>query len=478
MLFCVYNKVVAMNIRWQSGIVNTNHDWNISGTKSSGCNDGKSLCTSSNGTFSCAPPSIQLLGRWDELDTDKDGIWTRDEVIAEREDLSCKYVVDPLEVFNALVAFITERKQHLWIHPDVNQGVAIPKVYFTYIMGDIVMCGYRNGDMCGNLVQRGVFDSALDRIPRIGSDIMSALEYCHTLLDPGGLCQRLLPSTYSNWRIESEQECLNPSFSQFVYKDRNSGMPKSLLAVDYEAREMYETAQTVIFKLYKTSIIFLWILLVFSHLQEVGKTIHWVLQIPSPTQEELDNERAEVERATSFGAQRSALRSHETTKISRGHRVGLTIVTMARICMLCVLLYVGLSFLARQTDYIGLLLDGVALNFIVEVEKILYARVLRQEVRTLWEAREPVELVKSGLFARRLDLADIVWLCVNMIMAIAFMMYYTTSLVEPLYDALHCACLSEGKSCHEAHVFSQIFWNKYWRQDVPNAIAGIKNLKE
>jgi len=224
LLFCVSDKVIRKNLNWQAGVMNTGKDWNIVGSKKPGCNDGKSLCTFENGTYTCAPPSVQLIGRWDELDVDGNGVWTRDEVMKSREDLQCKYAVDPVEVFDVLVHLLKERAKFIWLHSDVTSGKAIQKVYFTYIMGDIAMCGYRNADMCGNLLHRGFFDAALihGTAPRVGTTIRSALDYCHDLLDHGGFCERVLPSTYATWKIESVQECQGPDFSQFVYEDPNS----------------------------------------------------------------------------------------------------------------------------------------------------------------------------------------------------------------------------------------------------------------
>jgi hypothetical protein len=157
LLYCVYNKVIGQNLKWQTGIMNTGNSWNVAAPASPKCNDGKSLCVMQNGTFSCAPPTLQLIGRWQDLDLDGDGIWSKEEVMQSREELKCKYAVDPVEVFSVLGWMLQAREQHIWIHPDVTAGESIHKEYFTYIMGDVAMCGYRSSDMCGNLVKRGFF---------------------------------------------------------------------------------------------------------------------------------------------------------------------------------------------------------------------------------------------------------------------------------------------------------------------------------
>jgi len=482
LLFCVYNKVIVRNTRWTASIMNTGKDWNIIGAKGA-CNDGSALCTLDNGTFTCAPPSVQLIGRWDDLDTNQDGIWTRGEVMNARADLTCKFGVDPVEVFDVILVLLKLRESIIWLHPEVKKGTSIQKVYFTYIMGDIAMCGYRNEDMCGNLLQRGFFDAPLKHgnIPRIGNTINSALDYCHDLLKPEGFCERVLPSTYSTWKIESVQECKDPEFNKFVYKDPNGGR-KSLLAVDYDARQHLEVAKTPIFLTYKSCIIFMWLLLIISQMREVGKAIAWVSQIDAqPDTEPEDEEAAPAGGRPGLQKQRSVLRNDEVHKIHWRHRCMLVIITFVRLCMLVLLLYIGLMFLARQTDYIGLLLDGVALIFIVEVEEILYARVLRAEVRTAWEEREPLEiLTKMGLpgMKNRADLADIAWFILIMALSVSFLVYYTAVVVTPLYEALECACLSQGSMCREADTFSNGFWNQYWQHDVPGSIQGIGDLKK
>lgn len=491
LLFCVFNKVINKNLKWQNGVMNTGKDWDLIGLTASGCSDGKSLCRSENvldpkslqmrRIFTCAPPTVQLIGRWDELDVNKDGIWSRDEVMNSRADLKCKYAVDPVEVFDVLILLLKTREQYIWLHPDVKSGKSIPYAYFTYTMGDIAMCGYRNEDMCGNLVKRGFFDAALKHgtVPRVGTSIRSALEYCHDLLDQGGFCERTLPSTYSTWKIESVQECKSPEYSQFVYEDPRSGQAKSLLQVDYDAREKYEMAQTPIFLCYKFCIIFLWILLVVSQTREVSKTLSWVLQIPTATQEQADEEMAKHAETKRLQRQRSSIKNDDIQTLSLRHRLALIIVTCVRIILLCILLYVGLSFLGKQTDYIGLLMDGVALIFIVEVEEIIYARVLRKEVRTEWEERDPIELKKIGLpgLSDRADITDLLWLLLVAVMAAAFLIYYTAVVVQPLFDALQCACLSQGESCREASTFSYSFWEQYWKNDVPSSIQAINELR-
>jgi hypothetical protein len=488
LLLCVYDKVVLENVDWQSRIFNfaslkDGEDWNVvQNLQASGsrCNDGKSLCMAKGGTISCAPPTVQLTGRWNELDLDQDGIWTREEVMTAREDLRCKYAVDPVEVFDVFVEFLKSRDQVIWIHPDIKHGKAIYKPYFNFAMGDILMCGYRNQDMCGNLLKRGVFTAPLkyNTSARVGNTIASALDYCRALLEPRGMCERFLPSTYSTWKIESVVQCQRPKYKQFVYTHPSNGVTKSLLSVDYKARQRYARAQTPLFMIYKGCIVGLWILLITSFFREVLKISHWVVSFP----EDIEHVEEDVEatRPNALGKTKKRRDHLEKVKgvngISTTHRAVLIIVTMLRAVMLTILLYVGLSFLGRQTDYIGLLLDGVALIFIIEVAEIVYARVLREEVRALWGQSDPMLVGRFYAFKYRPDVADMIWFVIVMAAATLYIWYYTKVLVDPLYESLECSCVVEGEKCLDAQRFSASFWDNYWRHVVPNSLEQIDTL--
>jgi hypothetical protein len=492
LVYVVYNNVVVENSEWQHGIMNLGvakmkklkegESWNLFAEGGGGCNNGESLCSLVNGTFSCAPPSVQLIGRWDELDVDKDGDWTREEMMKERETLKCKYVVDPLEIFDMMVLLLKKRRHIIWLHPDVLAGKSIPKAYFTYAMGDIIMCGYRNEDMCGNLLKRGVFDVPLKegKSPRVGTTINSAMQYCRTMLQPRGTCEVLLPSTYSTWKIESVAQCHKPKYKQFVYTHPKSGKLKSLLEVDYKARLRFARAKTTLFKVYKGFMVGIWILLIISTLRDVWLGFAWINGFPT---EEIDFQAAMMKTLERENLRLDKEREGDTeetvTGITTAHKIALYVINISRVCVLSVLLFVGLSFLGRNTDYIGLLLDGVALVWIVEIAEILYSKVIRVEARNTWMAQKPLIIrpFRTMKLSMHPALTDWIWLIVSVVGTVTYIWWYSTVVVEPLYDALECSCVGEGSNCHEAERFSKSFWDHYWRHDVPNSFEQIDKLK-
>merc|ERR1719159_1665927 len=134
LLNVIYNEVVVGNQDWQNSILMGAAPDPLDFDPDKGkCNMGGSLCfEEKNKTVSCAPPSVQLTGRWDELDTDGDGIWTRQEVEEAKEKLQCQFIVNPVEVFDVFITLLKKREKILWLHPDVKAGKAIQKAYFDF----------------------------------------------------------------------------------------------------------------------------------------------------------------------------------------------------------------------------------------------------------------------------------------------------------------------------------------------------------
>jgi len=477
LLYAIFNKIVVGNVDWQNGIMKVGGvDWGLfeAAGASPACNDGGSICfMDHNNSFTCAPPSVQLTGRWDELDTNGDGIWTLQEVTAARKALQCKYVVDPVEVFHVFVNFLKQRENVIWLSPELKKGKAIAKPYFTYAAGDIMMCGYRSNDMCPNLLKQGFFHAPLkyQTAPRVGDTIESALEYCYNLLAPGGLCERILPSTYAVWRQESNEQCMEPKFSKMVYENPRNGITKSLLEVDFEARVAYAQSKTTTFKLYKCVIIALWCLAMLVELKEIVMDFTWVLRFPS---------------AATFGA--DAVKVHDDVDgnvkytiqgITAWHRCLVGLVTISRLIMTSILLFVGVSYLLRQTSYIDLIMDAVALGFIMEISRILYAQVLHTEIREQSEALDLMEVPMYGIewLNSRPTLVNFIEIIALAAVVVGIMHYWYRGTVEPLAEALECACLGTGTRCREAEKFSYQFWYKYWKEDVPNVFKAVAEMR-
>lgn len=478
LLYVIFNDVVGGNQEWQDGIMSVGgNDWGLfSKEKGDTCNDGGSLCfADASGNFTCAPPTIQIAQRWDELDTDGDGVWTLEEVQQAKDDLQCKYVVNPVEVFTVFQTVLLSHQDKIWLHPDVIAGKAIHKPYFDFAMGDVIMCSYRNQDMCPNLVKRGYFHAPLKygTSPRVGTTIDTALKYCRNLLKDGGFCEMNLPSTYRTWKIESGQQCGSPSYDKFTYTNPGNGAIKSLLSVDYEARQAYELSKTNQFRAFKAVVLFLWLVGMLVEFREVTMVLTWVMRFPDAEQ---FGEEAVIEEQDPADPEDVRYRIQG---ITHTHRMGVGFLLSLRGFMAAILTFVGMNFLLKQTDYIDLLLDGVALIFIVEIQQILYAQILREEIRDQCEDIFPMHAEMYGVdyLNRRPALTDMVSLAALFACVYVIENWHKTTIVVPIHDALQCTCLSSGPNCYEAQKFGYDFWHNYWKQVVPSVFTAISALK-
>jgi len=522
-LYAIFNTVVAGEVVWRNSIISlSGHSINPLAPPPSQCNAGGSLCLENNGTFTCAPPSVQLAGRWDMLDLNSDGIWTKEEVLKARKDLECQFAVDPLEVFNVFVSFLKKRAEVIWLHPLVRSGEALHKHYFDFAKGDIIMCNYRNSDMCPNLLKRGFFDSPLrtGSSPRVGTTIDSALNYCYELLKPGGVCERTLPSAYSVWRKSSEKQCLGTAFHQFDYKHPKTGKEKSLLQVDYLAVTDYEKGRrSMLFMTYKSIIILMFVLCVVMELKDILIVFTWLLTFPaedphfyhdhdehgehddetvSPQQSPTGRSEISTGRSLAQGSEASPHMTetsprdsdaghgdhsdHAIHGITTQHRLMMSFLTVVRLAVALLTLWVGTVFLQQDTDYVNLLLNGVALVFIIEIANCLYGQLLSEELRESFEGTEPFTVSMTNvwkvLWIKNAALRDFVRFIFIAAMLVGCMYLHYAHIAKPLSRALECTCLSQGDHCFEATEYNKEFWTTYWEHDVPEVFASVKKMKK
>lgn len=481
LIYLVFQEVVLSNVKWQNGImkVNTGGIGLIQqggiGDSESKCNDASSLCFDDAGNFSCAPPSIQLSGRWEDLDTNKDGIWTREEVIASKDYLKCKYSVNPVEVFDVLVNMIKKRSHLIWIHPDIAIGKAIHFAYFQYAIGDISMCGYREASMCPNIIKRGYFDSAFihGTAPRVGKTTETALAYCRGLLKEQGICEELLPSTYTVWKIASGIECGGESYTKFHYTNPGTKLTKSLLEVDYSARQDYELAQEFWFRIFKGIVLLVWSLIMFCEYKEIVKFICLVIYFPDA--EEFGDDFVLIEQDPSDPEDVR----YRLQGISKTHRRNLAVVCIVRILLTTSLCVVGMTYIIKTNSYPDLLMNGVALAFVAEIASVLYSQILREEIRDQTEDIKAIKVPMFGIYElnKYPALLDIVLLALVILICFTIMQWQLTSVVVPIYKALECTCLQRGEECYESERFDHKFWNNYWQYTVPWIYEEVAKLK-
>mmetsp|Transcript_5604 Transcript_5604/g.15551 ORF Transcript_5604/g.15551 Transcript_5604/m.15551 type:complete len:567 (-) Transcript_5604:210-1910(-) len=465
LLYNIYNSIVLGEWEWQLSVAKPFPK----------CNTGGSLCIEMNGAYSCAPPSVQLASRWDELDTNHDGVWTREEVEAAKDILKCKYNVNPVEVFDVFVNMILSREKVLWVHPDVRAGKAIPLAYFIFAAGDVIMCSYRTSDMCPNLLMRGLWDAPLkySNSPRVGDTIGSALEYCYGLLEPGGKCEHMLPSTFAVWKKSSADQCVGAGYSKVTYQHPVTNRTKSLLAVDYEVLADYKRVDEEFeFRIYKACVIGIYLLAMLFDLKSITMFATFVVKFPSaagqaePVTEEAEDDDPTQSKYTIHG-------------ITQGHRACMGVLVLVRFVMFVALTVVGLLFLLRTMSVLDLILNGLGLLFVVEISNIVYTQMLNPFLKKEFLDSQPlkVPMIGAAHLNKNPALKDILWFSSLMALLIFGMVFYKAAVTDPMTTALNCACLSQGETCREASLFDKVFWDRYWSKDIPAVFQAVEEMK-
>lgn len=464
LLGVIYFQVVGADYRWRQSIMGP--EWKShTDASTNNCNSFESLCATDHaGMWQCAPPTVQLTAKFDELDTDGDGVWTREEVEAARDDLKCQYGADPLEMFDAFRTMVTIHEDVIWVDPNVSAGIAIPKPYFDFASGDINLCVYRSDDMCPNLLKRGIFDGPLadNTSPRVGNTTQSALDYCYNLLGSSGMCSKALPSTYSAWMIASETQCQDPKYSKFVYSHPTDGTTKSMLDIEYVGTKLYVKGKyNISWIIYKFAIVGLFVMAMVHEVRELHKIYDWVKSFPAA--EEVDEPvTCEDGKFTILG-------------IERNHRIVVGFFLFLRILMCAVLSVIGLIFLLQETDYVDLLLNAVGLVFIMEIANSLYSQLVSDTLRETYENSDPMNVPVEAHHEKPARRDMWVFLTIGAITALLMFAHYQT-IAAPLYDALECACMTNGNQCVETTRFSNENWDNYWSTSVPAILAEIDGL--
>merc|ERR1719161_2046624 len=81
------------------------------------------FCRMDNATYSCLPPSVRYASKWELLDTNGDGIWSREEAEKDEHKLEKKTKAKPFLVFRAITVGLIDRQaagldKRLWVEPN------------------------------------------------------------------------------------------------------------------------------------------------------------------------------------------------------------------------------------------------------------------------------------------------------------------------------------------------------------------------
>lgn len=451
---------------------------------------------SGDASLSCSPYSVKFMHEWDELDTNKDGVWTREEAQKDKAGVKKKlHGVSPETIFNNLINGLRMsrtysesrgRNRTLYLAPDVDNEQAIPKAYFNYWMGDAMMCTHFDSSSCEAAAKDGVFEGALHP-GRVSADakgihdLDSAIQYCYRMLNPGGGCETLLPTDFKSNREQRWGRCGTRSLVEGG-KYTNPYDPDQsvhILTATYGNVMSYERATSRLFLFFLALILMLWLLNLIDEWRELIKFAEFLIAFPGLSTSARDAFTAGGEELSEKDGDGDTQKSYRITGISRKHRFVLTLVFIMRLMVALRLSQFGTKFLLVETNYLNLVLNSLALTFVLTIDSMLYALMEKKVIEELnsckpikFETRLPTE----GMFGYFLK-KECWGLFLVPIMSVCLVLYFNYRDKEPVLTALKCACIQEGDQCIDSMKYQTDWWKNYWSHILPSAMHQIEALR-
>jgi len=437
------------------------------------------FCRMDNATYSCLPPSVRYASRWELLDTNGDGIWSREEAMKDEHKLEKKLKAKPFLVFRAICVGLIDRQAYdsrLWVEPNgmMAKLEGLPKAYFDYWMGDAALCSYGDPGMCSTLLSRGFFAEAMNpkhpgkEIP----DIDGALDYCTYMLKVGGGCEQSLPQIYKLYKAARHEQCGDGHFfAGGLYKNPHHETDRVYIISNvYANLTKFLKGDSTIFKTFLFLVLMLWLLALSNEIREMIKLAEFTFVFPA----------AEGDLGLEIEKDEEGNETYTITGISREHRCVIAFMCFTRFVVIIYLGAVGAVFLVNEVGYMDLLMNAVALAFILEVDEILFGAIARHSTTETLNALNDVE------FETRLPTEG----CLNWILQkdfwgvilfpiIAYLLILCQSVLvtKPILDALNCGCYQLGSQCRDAQYYNIDWWNNYWSMTLPNALTKIAEMK-
>jgi hypothetical protein len=439
----------------------------------------RTLCTMNNATYNCLPPSVRYANEWKHLDTNGDGIWTREEAEKDEAGFEKKFNAKAFLVFRAITVGLADRGSmdpKLWVSDEVKEMRAIPKPYFDYWMGDAAICSYADPKVCGTLLNRGFFAEAFhpDHPGKSIPDIDGALDYCVWMLTVGGGCDQSLPQIYKLFRALRHEQCGDSSlYNGGLYKNPHHEVDRVYVtAVDYDGMSKHTKADEPTYKFFLFLVLQLWFMALLNEMRELLKLGEFCVVFP----EAGEDGGLEVTKSEDGESE-----SYNITGMEPAHRRGLAVMIFLRIVLVIYLGVVGCIFLIMETGYMDLLMNAVALAFILEIDEILFGAIARSTTSDELEACADLEFetkLPDAGFAGWVLHKDFWGIIMFPIITIAIMMSFSLFVTKPNLDALNCGCYQKGSQCHEAQLYNKDWWDNYWSVILPNAMTEIQKFKE
>jgi hypothetical protein len=181
-------------------------------------------------------------------------------------------------------------------------------------------------------------------------------------------------------------------------------------------------------------------------------------------EDELDEAEAEEMTITATLVQSVTIKS-----IARPHQLTCIITAAVRSIVWFYLAWVGCEFLLMNRTYIDLMLNGLAIFFVFELDEFLFVLLCPASTKDQLDGVRPLRfdsaIPRRGPFKALAQ--KYVWGLVFIpILTTVYVLRHDATQTSQVVAALRCACLHDGDHCQAGGLFNKDFWATYWDKTV------------
>merc|ERR1719181_1556062 len=187
------------------------------------------------------------------------------------------------------------------------------------------------------------------------------------MLDSSGGCTESLPTSYvkAGWRRIKECGHLDLDSAGTM---TNPEDPLEVIQVskpNYSNLNSEKNAKEGLFTFFTMIVMFIFFASLVGELLDIFRVTDFIVSFPA-------TRGAEDRGGDAFANEDDDGLNYEFTRIDGTHRMIVVVVTVLRVMILLYLLDFGIWFLLMQTRYIDLVLNSLALTFIIEVDETMF----------------------------------------------------------------------------------------------------------
>jgi len=393
--------------------------------------------------WDCGPLFPMLMSNVGWLDYDNDTYWSEaDHLDPLSHQFHTKFekagnLTNIFDAFlkdaeNGKLQYQIKRKMGPTEAKELTKGSRIPMEWMREEQPVIALCNNVDPHLCGNLEVRGSLQLS---IPDVGRSPEARAQECRDMFDT---CTPRFGELFRSYTKNAEQTCGSMSSTWDPVA--------SVILNKFSEAEVYDPMNkdaipTVTYEAFLLLVLIIWLLIVIGEVRNVFAW--WLVLWCIPNNDSVVNKT-------------------ETTitipSISRHHKIIIALMVLApRTLIICFLSYIGTDFLIIADSYSDLILNSVALGFLIEVDEMLFAAVTSQTTKDNISKLDALE-GEHGCFKWCIKLSHfptsipLVFFVVLMAIAQISYAYYEHHGKLDIAGAYACLCHMEGPACIAAQI--------------------------